>query len=189
MTKILIDRESVEQALEALDSDNPDIQLRAAITLRAALAESDDEQAKYDPFAPILYAGNGNPEINRQNKNTMTVLPPIGCLTTNKAVLPRWVAVFEEEIKKPLAVIGLKRDDIKQAARDYRLMQDLYEGVSTIRDAAVRFLAEAQGQKSSKLFDPLNLYTLSSCIDHHAAELFRLRAKVQNLEALLEQKQ
>lgn len=37
--------------------------------------------------------------------------------------LPRWVAVFEEEAKKPLAVIGLKRDDIKQAVHDYRLLQ------------------------------------------------------------------
>lgn len=48
--------------------------------------------------------------------------------------------------------------------------------------------AEAQGQKAD-MFDPLNLDTLSRCIDHHAAELFRLRAKVQQLEALLEQKQ
>ena len=32
-------RKAAQQALEALDSDHPDIQLRAAITLRAALAE------------------------------------------------------------------------------------------------------------------------------------------------------
>jgi hypothetical protein len=32
-------REAAQQALEALDSDNPDAQLRAAIALRAALAE------------------------------------------------------------------------------------------------------------------------------------------------------
>lgn len=101
--------------------------------------------------------------------------------------LPRWVAIFEEEAKKPLEVIGLKRDDIQQAARDYRLMQDLYEGVANIRDAAVRLLAEAQGQKADQ-FDPLNLGALSSCIDHHASELFRLRAKVQHLESLLEKK-
>lgn len=106
--------------------------------------------------------------------------------TTNK--LPRWVAVFEEEAIKPLAVIGLKRDDIKQAARDYRLMQDLYEGVANIRDAAVRLLAEAQGQKADQ-FGSLNLDTLSRCIDHHASEIFRLRAKVQHLEALLEKQQ
>ena len=33
----MTDRELMHQALEALDSDNPDIQLRAAITLRQAL--------------------------------------------------------------------------------------------------------------------------------------------------------
>ena len=70
-----------EEALQRLTDVSQEIEV--------ALAESDDEQAKYDPFAPVLYAGNGNPEINRQNKNTMTVLPPIGCSTTNKAVLPR----------------------------------------------------------------------------------------------------
>lgn len=112
---------------------------------------------------------------------------PTGCLPPNKPVLPRWVVVFEEEAKKPLAVIGLKRDDIKQAAHDYRLMQDLYESVSNIRDVAVRLLAEVQGQNAD-LFDPLNLDMISSCIDHHAGELFRLRTKVQKLEALLEQK-
>ena len=133
-------------------------------------------------FDTVLYDGSSKPNTDGIDfSNTK----PTGCLPPNKSVLPRWVAVFEEEAKKPLAVIGLRRDDIKQAARDYRLMQDLYESVSTIRDAAVRLLAEAQGQKTD-LFDPLNLDTLSRCIDHHAAELFRLRAKVQQLEALLE---
>ena len=32
-------KEVMQQAIEALDSDNPDIQLRAAVTLRAALAQ------------------------------------------------------------------------------------------------------------------------------------------------------
>ena len=36
-------RKAAEQALEALDSDNPDIQLRAAIALRQALAEPKQE--------------------------------------------------------------------------------------------------------------------------------------------------
>ena len=102
--------------------------------------------------------------------------------------LPRWVVVFEEEAKKPLSVIGLKRDDIKQAVRDYKMMQDLYESVANIRDAAVRLLAEAQGQKTSETFNTLNLDMVSRCIDHHAEEVFRLRAKVQQLEVLLEQK-
>lgn len=136
-------------------------------------------------FDTVLYDGFSKPNTDGIDfSNTK----PTGCLPPKKLVLPRWVAVFEEEAKKPLEVIGLKRDDIKQAARDYRLMQDLYESVSTIRDAAVRLLAEAQGQKAD-LFDPLNLDTLSSCIDHHAAELFRLRARVQQLEALLEKQE
>jgi hypothetical protein len=36
-------RKAAQQALEALDSDHPDIQLRAAITLRAALAQPEQE--------------------------------------------------------------------------------------------------------------------------------------------------
>jgi hypothetical protein len=37
-------RKAAEMALEALDSDHPDIQLRAAITLRAALAQPEPPQ-------------------------------------------------------------------------------------------------------------------------------------------------
>ena len=36
-------RKAAEMALEALDSDNPDIQLRAAIALRQALAQPEQE--------------------------------------------------------------------------------------------------------------------------------------------------
>ena len=36
-------RQAMLQALEALDSDNPDIQLRAAVTLRVALAAQQPE--------------------------------------------------------------------------------------------------------------------------------------------------
>lgn len=36
-------RQAAQQALEALDSDHPDIQLRAAITLRAALAQPEQK--------------------------------------------------------------------------------------------------------------------------------------------------
>ena len=35
----MTDRELMQQALEALDSDNPDIQLRTAIVLREKLAQ------------------------------------------------------------------------------------------------------------------------------------------------------
>ena len=43
MTKILIDRATAEQTLEALDSENPDIQLKAALALRTVLEQ---QQAK-----------------------------------------------------------------------------------------------------------------------------------------------
>ena len=37
------EREAMQMALDALDSDNPDIQLRAATHLRAALAQPERE--------------------------------------------------------------------------------------------------------------------------------------------------
>jgi len=43
------DREVMQQALEALDSDNPDVQLRAAIVLREALERA--KQMNIYPFA------------------------------------------------------------------------------------------------------------------------------------------
>ena len=39
----MTDRELMQQALEALESDNPDIQLRAAIALRERLAQPEQE--------------------------------------------------------------------------------------------------------------------------------------------------
>lgn len=60
----MTDREAMKLALEALDSDNPDIQLRAAIALRDRLAAPEPEPvAVFDghlghpvmlPGAPIL---------------------------------------------------------------------------------------------------------------------------------------
>jgi hypothetical protein len=40
----MTDRELMQQALDALDSDNPDIQLRTAIALRERLAQPEDWQ-------------------------------------------------------------------------------------------------------------------------------------------------
>lgn len=40
-------RQAAQMALDALDSDNPDIQLRAAVTLRAALAAPQPEPVAY----------------------------------------------------------------------------------------------------------------------------------------------
>ena len=43
-------REAMQMALEALDSDNPDIQLRAAIALRQALEEKQEPMAWMHTF-------------------------------------------------------------------------------------------------------------------------------------------
>ena len=43
----MTDRELMQMALDALDSDNPDIQLRAATILRAALAQGEQEPYGY----------------------------------------------------------------------------------------------------------------------------------------------
>ena len=45
-------RQAAQMALEALDSDHPDIQLRAAITLRAALAQPEWDEV----FDAAVYA-------------------------------------------------------------------------------------------------------------------------------------
>jgi hypothetical protein len=48
-------REAAQQMLEAIDSEHPDIQLRAAVALRAALAQQ--EQVACDTLAE--YSGDG----------------------------------------------------------------------------------------------------------------------------------
>ena len=48
-----MNEELLRLAIEALESDNPDVQLRAAITLRAALARHEARQDDWKP-APDL---------------------------------------------------------------------------------------------------------------------------------------
>lgn len=47
----MTDRELMQMALEALESDNPDIQLRAAITLRLAIEQAE----RQEPFGYFRY--------------------------------------------------------------------------------------------------------------------------------------
>ena len=47
-------RQAAQQALDALDSNNPDIQLRAAVTLRAALAAPQFEAVTPQPQPNVL---------------------------------------------------------------------------------------------------------------------------------------
>jgi len=44
-----MNKELIKLAIEALESDNPDIQLRAAIMLRAALARHEARQDDWKP--------------------------------------------------------------------------------------------------------------------------------------------
>lgn len=55
-------REAAQMALDALDSDNPDIQLRAATHLRAALAQPEREwQGLTDEELSPIYAEYKSP--------------------------------------------------------------------------------------------------------------------------------
>ena len=61
-------RQAAQQAIEALDSDNPDIQLRAAVTLRAALAQPAQEPvALHDAWSlrEVYFDEDGEPSMHR----------------------------------------------------------------------------------------------------------------------------
>jgi hypothetical protein len=53
--------EAMKQALEALDSDNPDIQLRAATALRAAIEQAE----KQEPVAWMTHSDDLMPLFHR----------------------------------------------------------------------------------------------------------------------------
>jgi hypothetical protein len=62
--KRMTDRELFERALDALDSDNPDIQLRTAIALRKRLAQPERPwvglaQPEQEPVAWMVYTQDG----------------------------------------------------------------------------------------------------------------------------------
>jgi hypothetical protein len=61
-------RQAAQQALEALDSDNPDIQLRAAVTLRAAMELPVPEPvALHDAWSlrEVYFDEDGEPSMHR----------------------------------------------------------------------------------------------------------------------------
>ena len=61
-------RKAAQQAIEALDSDNPDIQLRAAVTLHAALAQPAQEPvALHDAWSlrEVYFDEDGEPSMHR----------------------------------------------------------------------------------------------------------------------------
>jgi hypothetical protein len=58
---------ALKLALEALESDHPDIQLRAQITLRAVLAQP---PLPVQPVQPVSWTGNGSAEWREINAPT-----------------------------------------------------------------------------------------------------------------------
>jgi len=93
-------REVMQQALEALDSDNPDIQLRAAIALRKAL------EAEPEPVAWRTFDGEGgydyrdyemnenyDKEWAKRNPNHQDWVEPLYA-----APPKQWVGLTDEEV-------------------------------------------------------------------------------------------
>jgi len=93
-------REVMQQALEALDSDNPDIQLRAAIALRRAL------KAEPEPVAWRTFDGEGgydyrdyemnenyDKEWAKRNPNHQDWVEPLYA-----APPKQWVGLTDEEV-------------------------------------------------------------------------------------------
>jgi len=93
-------REVMQQALEALDSDNPDIQLRAAIALRKAL------KAEPEPVAWRTFDGEGgydyrdyemnenyDKEWAKRNPNHQDWVEPLYA-----APPKQWVGLTDEEV-------------------------------------------------------------------------------------------
>ena len=84
------DRELMQQALDALDSDNPDIQLRAAIALRERLAQPEDWQyvQKLNAFSyPRPWVGLTEEEIKECFKVTPDLFLPWHIYTRIEAKL------------------------------------------------------------------------------------------------------
>ena len=58
-------RQAAQQAIEALDSDNPDIQLRAAVTLRAAMKLPVEAVISAWSLREVYFDEDGEPSMHR----------------------------------------------------------------------------------------------------------------------------
>jgi len=76
---IITDRELMQQALDALDSDNPDIQLRSAVALRNRMSQPQ----------PLNFTPDVTPDV------TPYVIDCPRC----GHCCPQWVGLTDEEIK------------------------------------------------------------------------------------------
>ena len=89
----MTDRELMQMALEALDSDNPYIQVGAAISLRGRLAKPEPEHVMQCSY-PKCQATNGCVEACSK------AVPP----------KPEWVGLTDEEIKTLAQLEGANRE-------------------------------------------------------------------------------
>ena len=69
-------REAMQMALEALESDNPDIQLRAAIALRQALEEKQEPVAWLDAEMSQAYTIDELPDASGTGFLPLYTAPP-----------------------------------------------------------------------------------------------------------------
>ena len=76
----MTDRELMQQALEALESDNPDIQLRAAIALRERLAQPEQEPVAWY-FVRDLEKGISFAPDNDATKSWQPLYPALPAAT------------------------------------------------------------------------------------------------------------
>jgi hypothetical protein len=96
--------DAMKQALEALDSDNPDIQLRAAIALRTAIAEAE----RQEPVAWLL-ARHEIVYFEFEEWMHHSTITPV--YTAPPAAQRQWVGLTDEEIEAEFGFIDeLLRD-------------------------------------------------------------------------------
>jgi hypothetical protein len=93
----MTDRELMQQTLDALNSDNPDIQLRTAIALRDRLAQPEQEPVAWGVFEGNLHDMFFSQEQAQEMadlKGTHAEVRPL--YTTPQRT---WVGLTEEEIE------------------------------------------------------------------------------------------
>ena len=99
----MTDREVIQMALDALDSDSPDIQLRAATTLRARL-EQQEEKPK-----PVGWISKNNVVYPLEAKDEVHPVNELRPLYTTPPPRP-WQGLTDEEINTiaatPAAIPG-----------------------------------------------------------------------------------
>lgn len=169
-------RKAAEQALEALDSDHPDIQLRAAIALRAALAQ---------PEQDLQLVANLLKEYG------LEVLEVIAALKTQPE--PMFNGLTEEETNASASVMGLTQPKPEQEPVAWNWVLDgkdygpVYYGKPP--DADITKQAEQRGRTVRLLYTAppqRNTLPLSDdeikCIKPICADFVSFRAGVRHAE-------